>query len=574
MKSQRLVIAGIIALVFAVLGLYLVMGGERGAYQNASNQPSWNSFYIPGTNPEHDGDETAVSVSTEEQEATAGSGLTLRADQTDSVTFSNVTLEDAVRGAIVGDYYGLAALRSYFDAALGDVHAVERLAEKIMDALEGSNIRNDYQAMADATRRLTDAVAEALSSGYILPYELAVEEGLPRHARGWDFGAQSRAAPRGFVKISASSAEVKGKSVQVFELDAAQPLFGDGLAGVEGFAAPLADGLYRVYLLSGRRADGRNPTYPFGDGVRTNGRSIRIVDAAQTFAGAEIRFTTEEVVTFAPPSALESGAFTPRQINYGPDGDEAGLVLATRALVLEGTFLLEFDIPEGAETYIVGIVIEQTDLGDFEEDLEQQIAALLAGTEPASGTGDGVPSAEDDRSSFTVAFLPPDTSPQAGRKVPGFRGGPGGGFRSFNNSSGGGGFGGSSGGGTPGGDSGSTTSGGGGSSTSGGGIGGGPSGGSSSGGGSSGGSSSGGSSTSSGGNSSTGGDSSSGGDLNSQDDDIGGGSSTSGGDGSSTSGGGSSTSGGDGSSSSGGGSSTSGGDGSSTSGGDGSSSSG
>lgn len=568
MKSKRLIIAGILVLILAFLGLYLLAGNQPATHQTASTGKSWDTVYVP---------------SRDRSDATAGA-TAISTDAAGDVTFSNVTLEDAVRGAIVGDYFGLNALQSYLDAALGDHHALERLAERIMDALGQSPIRNDYEAMATATRRLSDAVASSLSAAYRLPYERDVEEGLPRYVRGWDFGTESRAAPRGFVKIFSTSREVDGKSIQLFELERDQPLFGDGLAGVESFAAPIEDGLYRVYLLSARRPDGQNPTYPFGDGVRTNGRALRIVDAAETFKGSEIRFTTDEIATFAPPSALESGAFAPRQINYGPDGDEAGLVLATRALVHEGTFLLEFDIPEGAETYIVGIVVETTDLGEFEDEIDQQIATLLAGTEPASGTGDGEPGADAAPSPFVTAFLPPGTEPSAGISLPGFRGGPGGGYSGFGasstTSSGGSSSGGSSSGGRSSSSSSSSSGGFPGGSTSGG-FGGGPSGGPS------------GSSASGGGSSSSGGSStSSGSDIVPQDENITPApSSSSGGnenscqenaseeDNASSSGGNdanceesNSSSGGDDSSSS-SSSSTSGGDGSSTSGGDGSSSS-
>ncbi|MBW7837915.1 MAG: hypothetical protein H3C28_14915, partial [Sphingomonadales bacterium] len=577
MTNPARIAVGISAIGFvAAIGIYTLI---RGDFDPAPSAPAKNAVSWSIAPPIGDGSAEEESASPDSLAKASSSQyrpMDFGAKYHGFVVGQRASLADALTGALEGTPEGLEALQRYFDAALGDEEALRHLAGRLLDALGESAIRNDYDAMSKATERVGEAVAQAMAAGYTASYQFLDNYKLPRTAHGWDFGDDAKKAPGDFIRIGVKSREVKGNHLRVFDLPGGAPLFGDGLEDVERFATDLPDGLYRIYILSAKRANGALPRHPFGDSVRTNGRSVRLIETRQSFPEAQVRFTAGGIDLDLPAAATAAEEIAPTTIRYNAAKSAQGLLVMTQALVANGAFTVEFDVPEGSETYLVGLIAEESDYSAIEKDLELQIAALLAGTETAAGQ----PAAAPKISPFKVAFVVPAASSNPGR------GGP---SASSSGGSGSGGY-------SPGGGGSSTSSGGSSGSGSSGGIspassggnassGSGPGGATSTSGGSStstsGGDGSSGSSTSSGGSSTSGGDGSSGSTTSS------GGSSTSGGDGSSgssTSSGGSSTSGSDGSSgssTSSGGSSTSGGDGSSgsstssggssTSGGDGSS---
>ncbi|MEX1147868.1 MAG: hypothetical protein WEB93_05750, partial [Sphingomonadales bacterium] len=388
----RVALGGLALAGLTALGVY-------GLHQNAGEDQDWMastaiSHWLTQSGTESGpstGDEASGSETTSEPRTHAGSTADTanKTARGETVTFRDATLQDALRGAIEGDKIGNLALQSYMDAALGDEAALERRATMLLDALGSSPARGDMTAMAEAAGRISDAVATALCSAYHLPYAFDNTSGLPRSVRGWDFGPAGRSAPDNLIRISPDSREVGGAAISAFEIDPNDPLFGDGLQGVQTFSAPVEDGLYRVYLLSTN-----NSAATFGSGVRTNGHALRVVDAARAFKGAAIRFSGDGVMTvmhqdgdnFLMPVSNEASHQARHETNNKTALPEKGMLLATRAMVEGGSFSVAFDVEEGSETRIVGMIVELSSLEKFENDINQHMAGLFSNEEPASGT--------------------------------------------------------------------------------------------------------------------------------------------------------------------------------------------
>lgn len=452
MITKRIIIQGTLASML-VLGVAAV--GIQGLYHGQSNSGQ-DVRHDTGMTAGSDGssitNDASIAFRMRDDSSSTSDARAQNNPSADTLTFRNVDLEQALSGAIAGDSHGMAALQSFLDVALGDAAALQRRTKQLLDALANSPVRGDFVAMADATAHISQAVSTALATAYHLPYTLAGDHRLPATLQGWDFGPESRNAPAKLVKISPSSQHVTGQTLQAFETGKDIPLFDDGLTGVQNFSAPVEDGIYRVYLLS--TSEGEASGHPLGVGVQTNGQSVRVVDATNVTGSARIQFTGTGLLTLIPendePSRTAISHDTVDQSVNTQGNPLDGIVLATRALVEDGAFTLAFDIPEGSETRVVGMIMELSDLAPLERDLNQKIATLLSGSAPMGGPDEEGDEGGNDNSfsghnlnhNFKMAMTPGYQSSFGGRSGRGSGGGFGGSYSGGGLSGGGSGSGG------------------------------------------------------------------------------------------------------------------------------------
>ncbi len=156
---------------------------------------------------------------------------------------------------------------------------------------------------------------------------------VPKHVHAFDLQPQGGNIYPGMRPVTPGDARVTG-GVGVKYNDAL-PASGDAISGLTGFRTPVADGVWRVILVAGKRPLAQATASPFGSLFTANGQ----------------RF---EVMTIGPDRWIPRGAFSnlPASEAFTPylvlPGSAPAIVF--EVTVTGGELVLEF--PEGAELSI------------------------------------------------------------------------------------------------------------------------------------------------------------------------------------------------------------------------------
>ncbi|MDA5193567.1 PEP-CTERM sorting domain-containing protein [Govanella unica] len=468
MVTRKWAVAGAIAVAgLATVSIYALLHRDIPVSHASSDEVTWNQATLPAAASDTD-DSAPASASTAGQETNITTGYANTwTDKTDNgfVLLESPNFDKALTGSIKGDQAGLGDLQNYLDSALGDEPILRRLAGRLLEGLSTSNIRHDYTAVAAASQRVAEGVARAMASAYRVNYGSTSDFSPEKTAMGWDFGPTSNKLPKNFSRVAPNSKEINGTKVAAFDLKSGSAPFNDGLTGVTSFKTRLTDGLYRVLVVSGPQADGRLPKDPFGH-LSTDGRTLRMVDATRNMPDAEVRFSSAGINYYVPTFAMaasvpglapinaDGGRLV--KLNNGKGKAGQGELLVTRAKVENGEMTLGFAPSAGGETYIVALMVQNSDYSAFEKDMQEQIAALLSSIETAAG-GDNRGTHPGHTSPFQTAFNTTQNGTHGSRSGGGFGSGgyAGGGYAS---GSSGGGYGSGSSGASPGSSPSSSTS--------------------------------------------------------------------------------------------------------------------
>lgn len=393
MLSNKWIIAGFAAAAVSTVSIYALMHNEDDAPQVAA--AVWDQLYVPQAS---DGGATGFSAQDDaaagETVANPDSAASASADRAarpiGPLALADVSLEDAVQGALKGDVIGLNNLQNFFDAALGDEVELSRRARAVLQALGRTSLASDRVAMTEAAARVSEAVGRSLASAYQLPLAAVDNLMLPATAQGYDFGPEEIAPADRFRRISARSPEVSGRALRALVADARGPqLLANGLKGVHKFSTSLPDGYYRLVVLSAAPADGELRA-PFGRGIRSNGRPLRMVDGDRVVPGAAAHLSGTKVTVLSPATHYDDDQLIAMLSANGPayrpasaGGAMAGEILSLRVLVNDGTLTLEFDGED--DTYLVGLMVDDSAPDQLENDIENEIASLLNNTHPGAG---------------------------------------------------------------------------------------------------------------------------------------------------------------------------------------------
>jgi hypothetical protein len=156
---------------------------------------------------------------------------------------------------------------------------------------------------------------------------------VPKHAHAFDLQPQGGSIYPGMRAVVPGDGRVIG-GVGVKYNDAL-PASGDAISGLTGFRTPVADGVWRVILVSGKRPLAEARATPFGASFMANGQKL-------------------EVMTIGPDRWIPRGAFSnlPAGEAFTPflvlPGSAPAIVFDVT--VTGGELILEF--PEGAELSI------------------------------------------------------------------------------------------------------------------------------------------------------------------------------------------------------------------------------
>jgi hypothetical protein len=211
---------------------------------------------------------------------------------------------------------------------------------------------------------------------------------VPKNVLAFDLQPQGGTLYPGMRAVVPGDARVTG-GVGVRYNDAL-PASGDAISGVTGFRTPVADGIWRVILVSGKRPLAQATATPFGANFTANGQK-------------------HEVMTIGPDRWIPRGAFSnlPASEAFTPflvlPGSAPAIVF--EVTISGGELVLEF--PEGAELSIAYI-----------EPADQPTSFVLDGAATvATQTPDGCLAQQEaldrvaNQINSTVPSTPPPTQP-------------------------------------------------------------------------------------------------------------------------------------------------------------------
>lgn len=171
----------------------------------------------------------------------------------------------AQQNALEGSQEALQKLQHHFNRFGGDEQAILDAAAELIAALPEGEV--------DAAWRIGAAAQLAVNAGRLSEAFLADEFELPEGAVAWDFGPEGAKPYPGFQAVEPEDA---GLSLLEDRAVESQVTLQDGIAAVKGFEAPLANGIYRVVLLSDsvdetKRQGGVGDVVINGDAIEARG---------------------------------------------------------------------------------------------------------------------------------------------------------------------------------------------------------------------------------------------------------------------------------------------------------------
>jgi hypothetical protein len=214
-----------------------------------------------------------------------------------------------------------AWLTALFAQTDGSPEEIAQVALSLIDGLEG-----DPQRLQAAIDLVSAAASTAMTSLPVYRVTMSDDFRLPDGARGWNFGSAGDEVS-GFQTVTPEDMGLPADAAGGGE----GGLFGAGISGVDSFSALVADGGYRLIVLTG---DGSGSSQPLGTSI-TFGTVTRPVSAAD------------------PEDWIEPAYLGPPQ-DAAPSGGATMLV----AQVSGGRMHVGIGTDGSTPTYITGMIIE------------------------------------------------------------------------------------------------------------------------------------------------------------------------------------------------------------------------
>jgi len=171
--------------------------------------------------------------------------------------------------AVVGGAEGAAAVRSYLEAGDPSPKATAERARELIRALPGQESA-DPMALKAAAERIAAVAGDLIQALKVVQAIRHDDLKLPERAFALKFGPANSELPPGFALARASDPRLKGETREVAGVGV-NVLLNSGVSGVKSLEFPLADGDWRVILLTADPDGPTRPRKPFGDAVVVNG---------------------------------------------------------------------------------------------------------------------------------------------------------------------------------------------------------------------------------------------------------------------------------------------------------------
>lgn len=260
---------------------------------------------------------------------------------------------DALAGAIAGSQGGLTAIERYLDAGGVPEESASRAVALIRE-LQRSDLVADPEVIQQAADRISKAASRSFAAARIFKTRVTTTFELGENRIGFDFGPPDAAVKDGFVKVTAKSELIKGPNPTAMRRPEGESLLRDGIRNIRKVKLPVENGTYRVMITTDDIGVPEATERPYGAGVKVNGERV-LVSSQTPKAWVDETYLAEPNEYFSE----EGHAAADEVANRGnARGETTGGVMIVDAVVTNGELNLVFDLVEGRETYLTGVILE------------------------------------------------------------------------------------------------------------------------------------------------------------------------------------------------------------------------
>lgn len=260
---------------------------------------------------------------------------------------------DALAGAIAGSKDGLTAIERYLDAGGIPGESANR-AVKLIRELQRSDLVADPAVIQKAADRISKAASRSFAAARIFKTRVTTTFELGEKRIGFDFGPPDAQVKDGFVKVTANSDLIKGPNPTAMRRPEGESLLRDGIRNIRKVKLPVENGTYRVMITTDDIGVPEATERPYGAGVKVNGERV-LVSSQSPKAWVDETYLAE------PNSYYGEGGDKAADEVAGRGnarGETTGGVMIVDAEVTNGELNLVFDLVEGRETYLTGVILE------------------------------------------------------------------------------------------------------------------------------------------------------------------------------------------------------------------------
>ena len=157
---------------------------------------------------------------------------------------------------------------------LGDGAPAELVAKRaaaIIRQLGAQRSTLEPENLLEAVDRVVHVAARSLSYSAVLRTAVAQNYRPDNAVLAWDFGPPGGKVMPGFDQIFPNDKRISGRDITAHIQASDNSLLADGLSGVRKIRLSLADGNYRIILMTRDPGESTLSDLPFGREVRTNG---------------------------------------------------------------------------------------------------------------------------------------------------------------------------------------------------------------------------------------------------------------------------------------------------------------
>lgn len=214
-----------------------------------------------------------------------------------------------------------------------------------------------------AVDRVVHVAARSLSYASVMRMAVAENYRPESAVLAWDFGPAGGKIMPGFERILPNDKRIAGDHMTGHLQAQRNSLLTDGISGLRKIELDLADGNYRIILMTQAVGDPALAKLPFGREVRINGMTMIVIgEGPANWLGHSLLGNSG--VRLASGAFDRAGGFL-----TGDTGSEAGTLYQTQqggAIILEGAahngkMVIEFSNFGSDNSYLTGLIIEPPD---------------------------------------------------------------------------------------------------------------------------------------------------------------------------------------------------------------------
>lgn len=274
-----------------------------------------------------------------------------------------VDVPPVVLAHVLSGVRGTAVLDRFLRGDGAPPATVARRAAAVIRQLGAQRDRLKPEDLLGAVDRVVHVAARSLSYASVMRMGVA-ENYRPRNAvLAWDFGPAGGRVMPGFERVQPGDSRIAGDAMAGVAASARNALLADGIAGLRRIKLNLADGKYRIILMTQNAGDPALARLPFGREVSINGMTL-IVNGDGPATWLDNTLLGDSGVRLAGGGYDRAGGFL-----TGAVDDEAGALYQAQqggAIVLEGAARdgkLDIELGNfgGARSYVTGMIIETPD---------------------------------------------------------------------------------------------------------------------------------------------------------------------------------------------------------------------